>query len=83
MLVHNGGLVNYSDGDGDLVGDSDNVGGSSVGISFRCASNGDHLLSTLVFLGESVSAAFRQVIGSRGEADVNVDLTLSRTTSLS
>ena len=47
-----GGLVNDSDGDGgDLVGDSDNNGG----ISFRCASNGHPLLSTL---GESVSEAF-------------------------
>ena len=70
-----GGLVNNSDGDGgDLVGDSDNDGGSSVGILFRCASNGNPLLSTSVFLGESVSAAFRWVIGPRGEADVDVDL---------
>ena len=52
------------------MGDSDNDGG----ISFRCASNGDPLLSTL---RESVSAAFRQMIGPRGEADVDVDLTFA------
>ena len=47
------GLVNDSDGDrGDLVGDSDNDEGSSVGISFRCASNGDPLLSNSLFWGE-------------------------------